>query len=113
MRGGVTMSRPAASGTLIGHLRSVTRPAHDRLEGGRSLLDELGVDAYRAILSRLHGFWNGWQPWIAALLNDQALTELRRRFICSWPVSATFDRLGLGYQFGIMPFNCRATASRS
>ena len=80
MTGGVTMRRrPAASGALIAHLRSVTRPAHDRLEGGLGLLDELGVDAYRAVLSRLYGFWKGWQPQVAALLNDEPLTKPRRR----------------------------------
>jgi heme oxygenase (biliverdin-IX-beta and delta-forming) len=73
------MSGPSASGTLIAHLRSVTRPAHDRLEGGLGLLDELGVDAYEAILSRLYGFWKGWQPQVAALLDDEALTRPRRR----------------------------------
>jgi heme oxygenase len=73
------MSRPPASGALIAHLRSVTRPAHDRLEGGLGLLDELSVDSYEAILSRFYGFWKGWQPQVAGLLNDEALTKPRRR----------------------------------
>lgn len=73
------MSRPPASGTLIAHLRSVTRPAHDKLEGGLGLLDELGVDSYKAVLSRFFGFWKGWQPQIAALLDDEAFTKPRRR----------------------------------
>ena len=73
------MSRPPASGALIAHLRRVTRPAHDRLEGGLGLLDELDVDSYEAILSRFYGFWKGWQPQVAGLLNDDALTKPRRR----------------------------------
>jgi heme oxygenase (biliverdin-IX-beta and delta-forming) len=72
------INRPA-SGALIAHLRSVTRPAHDRLEGGLGLLDAFDVDAYAAVLSRFYGFWKGWEPQVAGLLGDDAFTKPRRR----------------------------------
>ena len=73
------IGQPRARGTLIAHLRKVTRPAHDRLEGGLGLLDELDADTYVRILGRFYGFWRGWQPQVAALLQDEALTTPRRR----------------------------------
>jgi len=58
----------------------VTRPAHDRLEGASGLLDEtLDRDAYQAVLERFYGFWRGWQPHVATMLQDRALSEPRRR----------------------------------
>lgn len=66
--------------TVLTQLRAATRPAHDRLEGTLGLLDEgLDRDAYRAVLERFHGFWRDWEPAVAALLDDPALTGPRRR----------------------------------
>lgn len=65
---------------MLAHLRAATRPAHDRLEGGLGLLDErLDLMAYREVIARLHGFWRGWQPRMAALMRDEALLAPRRR----------------------------------
>lgn len=66
--------------TLLDHLRAVTRPAHDRLEGALGLLDaQLGLTEYKHALERFYGFWRGWQPHVASLLQDDALMNPRRR----------------------------------
>ena len=66
--------------TLLAHLRAVTRPAHDRLEGALGLLDaQLGLTEYKHALERFYGFWRGWQPHVASLLQDDALMNPRRR----------------------------------
>jgi heme oxygenase len=68
------------TGVVLAHLRAATRQDHDRLEGSLGLLDEgLGLDGYRNVLARFHGFWRGWEPRVAELLRDAALTEPRRR----------------------------------
>ena len=65
---------------MLARLRAVTRPAHDRLEGALGLLDErLDRDAYKQVLERFHGFWRGWEPQVAALLQDQPFLDPRRR----------------------------------
>ena len=65
---------------MLAHLRAATRPAHDRLEGSLGLLDEwLDQDAYKQVLERFYGFWRGWEPQVAALLQDGAFLEPRRR----------------------------------
>ena len=65
---------------MLARLRTVTRPAHDRLEGALGLLDDqLDRDAYKQVLERLYGFWRGWEPQVAALLQDRPLLEPRRR----------------------------------
>jgi heme oxygenase len=70
----------ASGGAMLAHLRSVTRPAHDALEGALGLLDErLDLGAYRSILQRFHGFWRLWEPHVAALLQDEAMVAPRRR----------------------------------
>jgi heme oxygenase len=70
----------APNGPVLGHLRAVTRPAHDRLEGALGLLDEhLDLAAYRRVIECLYGFWHGWQPRVAALLQDEALVRPRQR----------------------------------
>ncbi|WP_458094157.1 biliverdin-producing heme oxygenase [Roseomonas sp. WA12] len=61
-------------------LRDGTRPEHDRLEDGLRLTDPaLTPDRYRAVLSRFHGFWAGWEPRLAAELGDDAFFFPRRR----------------------------------
>jgi heme oxygenase len=58
----------------------VTRQAHASLEGVSGLLDKhLNLDAYRQVLARFHGFWSGWEPQIADLLQDAAMLAPRRR----------------------------------
>jgi len=74
----LTEALPA--GALLARLRTVTRPAHDKLEGTLGLLDErLGLDAYRRVLERFYGFWRGWEPQVAALFQDAAFLDPRRR----------------------------------
>jgi heme oxygenase len=67
------------AGATLAHLRRVTRPAHDRLEGALGLTDDLDIDSYRKVLGRFYGFWVGWQPQVAVLLQDEALLQPRRR----------------------------------
>lgn len=57
----------------------MTRPAHDALEGSLGLLGDIGLDEYRRVLVRFHGFWAGWQPQVAALLSEEDLTKPRQR----------------------------------
>jgi len=65
---------------LLTHLRTVTRPAHHLLEGALGLLDErLDQDTYKQVLERFYGFWRGWEPQVAALLQDGPLLDPRRR----------------------------------
>ncbi len=67
-------------GAVLAHLRVVTRPVHDRIEGALGLLSEqLDLDAYRNVLERFYGFWRNWEPHMAALLQDEALLDPRRR----------------------------------
>jgi heme oxygenase len=69
----------AARGAVLLHLRSATREAHQALEGLSGLLDpQLDLVGYTEVLRRLHGFWIGWQPQMASLLDD-ALVRPRRR----------------------------------
>lgn len=76
----MTVTALAGSGLVLAHLRAVTRPSHDALEGALGLLDEgLGLDTYGTVLGRLYGFWRGWEPQVAALLRDEALSGPRRR----------------------------------
>ena len=70
----------ADRGLVLAHLRAMTRPSHDALEGALGLLDGgLDLDEYRNVLRRLYGFWRGWEPQVAGLLRDVALSEPRRR----------------------------------
>lgn len=65
---------------MLAHLRDATKSAHASLEGALGLLDDhLDLDAYRLLLERFYGFWHGWQPQVAALLQDEAFLEPRRR----------------------------------
>lgn len=69
-----------ADGAVLAHLRLVTRPAHDSLEGALGLLDErLDLRAYIVTLQRFHGFWRLWEPHMAGLLHDEVLLGPRRR----------------------------------
>jgi heme oxygenase (biliverdin-IX-beta and delta-forming) len=74
----VTSGSPQ-SGALLAHLRTVTRPAHDALEASLGLADDLNIASYRKVLARFYGFWVGWQPQVADLLQDEALLQPRRR----------------------------------
>jgi heme oxygenase (biliverdin-IX-beta and delta-forming) len=68
------------TGAVLAHLRAVTRPAHNALEGALGLLDEhLDLDAYKDVLARFYGFWSGWQPQVTAMLQDETLSGPRRR----------------------------------
>jgi heme oxygenase len=58
----------------------MTRPDHDAFEGTLGLLDtELELAYYKIVLTRFHGFWRGWQPYVAGLLDDETLLAPRRR----------------------------------
>jgi heme oxygenase len=58
----------------------VTRPAHHALEGTLGLLDDgLDLHDYTRVLTRLYGFWRGWEPQVQALLADEAFSGPRRR----------------------------------
>jgi heme oxygenase (biliverdin-IX-beta and delta-forming) len=68
------------NGALLTHLRAVTRPAHQALEGRLGVLDKhLGRDAYTSVLARFYGFWRGWQPQVTMLVQDEGLLGPRRR----------------------------------
>ena len=68
------------SGALLARLRIVTRPAHDQLEGTLGLLDEqLDREAYRRVIERFYGFWRNWEPQMAALYQNAAFLDPRRR----------------------------------
>ncbi len=70
----------ARGGAVLAQVRAATRPVHDRLEGALGLLDEwLDLAAYRQVIERFHGFWRGWEPQVAALLQDETLLAPRRR----------------------------------
>jgi heme oxygenase len=72
--------RKSVAGDTLIHLRAMTGPAHHALEGGLDLLNEnLELDAYKTVLARFYGFWSGWQPQIADLLQDDAFLTPRRR----------------------------------
>ncbi len=74
----LTEALPA--GALLARLRTLTRPAHDKLEGTLGLLDQrLGLEAYRKVLERFYGFWRGWEPQVAVLFQDAAFLAPRRR----------------------------------
>jgi heme oxygenase len=68
------------AGDALMHLRAVTGPSHRALEGGLGLMNEfLDLNTYQTVLSRFYGFWSGWQPQIANLLQNDALLTPRRR----------------------------------
>ena len=68
------------AGETLAHLRTVTGPAHRALERDLGLLNrQLDLEAYRQLLASLYGFWIGWEPQIAGLLQDAALLAPRRR----------------------------------
>jgi heme oxygenase len=66
-------------GPQLAHLRAVTRRSHDALENALGLDGMLDLDAYRKLLARFHGFWIGWEPQVAALLDEETLSGPRRR----------------------------------
>jgi heme oxygenase (biliverdin-IX-beta and delta-forming) len=75
-----TDRRRKGVGNALIHLRNVTGPAHRALQGGLGLLNEhLELDTYKTVLTRFYGFWSGWQPQIAGLLQNEALLTPRRR----------------------------------
>ena len=74
------VSTLVADGAVLAHVRRVTRPAHDRLEGSLGLLDpDLDSERYLDLLQRFYGFWLIWQPQIATLLGDDIFLAPRRR----------------------------------
>ena len=65
---------------MLDRLREASRGSHDRLERRLALLDErLDLPRYRLILCRFHAAWQGLEPRLAALLDDPAFFEPRRR----------------------------------
>jgi heme oxygenase len=83
-------SRKGVAGDALAHLRAVTGPAHHALAGGLGLLNEnLRLDPYKALLARFYGFWKGWEPQIAGLLqNDGFLTPRRRLHLLTADLTA-------------------------
>ena len=82
----MTPARPArarpvpADATVLDRLREETRAAHDAIERVFDWEGRLATrEGYRALLGRLHGFHAVWEPAAAALLNDPALFEPRRK----------------------------------
>ncbi len=69
-----------SNGLVLAELRAATRPAHDQLEQTLDLAEaSVTLAGYRAVLARFHGFWRSWQPLAASLLQNDALTQPRRR----------------------------------
>jgi heme oxygenase (biliverdin-IX-beta and delta-forming) len=69
-----------ASPDLLHLLRTATRPAHDRIETMLALTEpSLDGARYRAVLARFLGFWLGWEPRVAAALDDPLFFAPRRR----------------------------------
>jgi heme oxygenase (biliverdin-IX-beta and delta-forming) len=67
------------AGVLI-RLRAATRPAHNSVEAALAfLVQPLNLNTYKSAIERFYGFWLGWEPQIAVLLHDEALSEPRRR----------------------------------
>jgi heme oxygenase len=65
---------------MLAHLRAATRASHEAMEGALGLVDgTLDRDRYCAILSRLYGFWVGWEPRVALLVGREEFTKPRRR----------------------------------
>ena len=98
------------SGETLAHLRTVTGPAHRALEGALGLLDEhLDRDAYRQLLARLYGFWIGWEPQIAGLLQDAVMLAPRRRLHL---LAADLAALGVAeHELAVLP-KCPLTTLR-
>ena len=70
----------AAEVSIRDRLRAETRPDHERLEDGLRLADPgLTHARYRDVLMRFHGFWAGWEPAVAAALEDDGFLAPRRR----------------------------------
>jgi len=90
----VTGAIPPASATLA-HLRTVTRPAHERLEGSLGLTEDFDIKSYSNVLARFYGFWVGWQPRVAGLLQDEVLLQPRRRLHL---LAADLEKLGVSPQ---------------
>jgi heme oxygenase (biliverdin-IX-beta and delta-forming) len=102
--------RRKGAGDALIHLRDVTGPAHRALEGGLGLLNEhLSLDEYTAVLTRFYGFWSGWQPQIADLIqNDLLLTPRRRLHL----LAADLAALGVSeHELAALP-KCPLTALR-
>jgi heme oxygenase (biliverdin-IX-beta and delta-forming) len=74
------MNATPNDGAILAYLRQTTRPAHDAIEGAMGVMDaNLNLATYRNILQRLYGFWAGWQPQIAGVMQDELLLTPRRR----------------------------------
>lgn len=43
------------------------------------LNNQLDRETYKQVLERFYGFWSGWEPQVAALLQDRLLLDPRRR----------------------------------
>jgi heme oxygenase len=81
------------NGSVLAHLRIVTRPAHDQIENAINLLDEkLDLARYMGILERFYGFWRSWEPLTGLLLPDDAFYRSRRRLFL---LKADLATLGL------------------
>jgi hypothetical protein len=42
-------------------------------------MQPLSLITYKNVIERFYGFWLGWQPQVAVLLHDEALSKPRRR----------------------------------
>lgn len=65
---------------VLALLRAGTDECHQRLERRLALLDEeLSAARYAAVLVRFHAIWQGLEPRLAELLDDEAFWRPRRR----------------------------------
>jgi heme oxygenase (biliverdin-IX-beta and delta-forming) len=73
-------ARSCRSGAVLTHIRTLTNPAHRRVEAALAFLTEpISLGRYQTVLQRFYGFWLGWESQVTNLLQDEALMKPRRR----------------------------------
>ena len=89
-----------AAPTLSERLRRDTADAHQALESGLDLLNGLTRPRLVRVLRRFASFHAGWEPAVAALLEEPALFEPRRRLPA---LRADLARLGAEPEQDVWP----------
>jgi heme oxygenase (biliverdin-IX-beta and delta-forming) len=73
-------ARSCRGGAVLTHIRTLTKPAHRRVEAALAFLTEpISLGRYQTVLQRFYGFWLGWESQVTNLLQDEALMKPRRR----------------------------------